>query len=455
MEKFHEFRDSKLQVEGFGLTFWTSDLHDGCRIDFPSTILNADPSSHVLLAGHKGRYTSYPHVFEMKGIEFVDDYRKLSTLIRQTSGHHRYIKPEDISRMYKYYKYDPIIAQVDAFICSFPASFCEAYLPYDKSIIFLPAHRYSNGRCNGERWKKLNEHLWEMAKDPKHIIAANNVYDQQYLKYYTGIEAVLLNSTSLFYTPPADLQFDQDKEILIGPLRLRMSKIPWFNVTSDKFQFSTAKDLYGFYHLNQVMRHPAIVLFPYAVMSFGMTELYAINIPIFAPSVDYIAREPGVFWDRSWHYGADWEWEHDKACMNLDPHTPEMEAFETNTHPYSPEDDSYEARRYWAQFSDYHQWEHITYFEDLEDLVVKLERADFALIRKKMKATNERRKRDSLRDWRNTMKTISRYSKARPFDKSTWKSHVPKSLAWVNEKVLKCPGWLSSFCGYRLQGLWV
>lgn len=64
----------------------------------------------------------------------------------------------------------------------------------------------------------------------------------------------------------------------------------------EKWQFATAKQLYGHYNLQQVAEHRAIILLPYAVLSYGMTELYALDVPIFVPSVPF-AVQLGIFYD--------------------------------------------------------------------------------------------------------------------------------------------------------------
>ena len=44
---------------------------------------------------------------------------------------------------------------------------------------------------------------------------------------------------------------------------------------------------------------------------------------------------------------------------------------------------------YWLQFSDFNDWPHIQYFDDLEDLKKKLLKADFQSIHQKMKEETE------------------------------------------------------------------
>ena len=58
----------------------------------------------------------------------------------------KYKVPESwITENYNHYKKSAIINQVDAFICEFPASMCQLWIPFNKTIIFLAAHRYNIG----------------------------------------------------------------------------------------------------------------------------------------------------------------------------------------------------------------------------------------------------------------------------------------------------------------------
>ncbi len=86
-------------------------------------------------------------------------------------------------------------------MCSFPASMCQLWMPFNKSILFLPAHRYNIGRCSPSEWHKLNQQVTKMASNPKHVVAGMSRYDTEYMRYYIGLETIdTLSSLSGFYT---------------------------------------------------------------------------------------------------------------------------------------------------------------------------------------------------------------------------------------------------------------
>lgn len=119
-------------------TFWTSDLHGGSRADTPSVLTHL--GQDIIMAGHKGVATHYPKVFKN---EHVTVNKNLSNLVHH-NYHYHYISPsqKQLSENYEFFKNDPVIAKVDGFICQFPAAMCELWLPFKKSILFTPVHRY-------------------------------------------------------------------------------------------------------------------------------------------------------------------------------------------------------------------------------------------------------------------------------------------------------------------------
>lgn len=61
--------------------------------------------------------------------------------------------------------------------------------------------------------------------------------------------------------------------------------------------------MYSQYELSDLARHSAIVIFPYAVMSYSIVDFYLSNIPIFVPSIDMLNKSKSVF-DRSVYFSS-------------------------------------------------------------------------------------------------------------------------------------------------------
>jgi hypothetical protein len=277
----------------------------------------------------------------------------------------------------------------DAFLCNFPSSFCELYMPFNRTIIFAPAHRFTLGRCSNESTRLLLEHIkqWAASTNPRHFVAAMGLYDQQYLKYYTGLEVPILESSSLGYASGENFTYSKSRsEILLGPLQLggEPKGVPHLDPIARSmnlnFTFRSAKSLYGRFELQNLANHRAAVLFPYAVLSYGITELYALGIPLFVPSPKFLTTL-GLLIDRcvsqKWYCGSAWV---------------EPPQHPTSHHTYSPESDEPAATEYWARLADFYRWPYIQTFDSWQELMTKLNATNFDDVHRLMLVENRARK---------------------------------------------------------------
>lgn len=116
-------------------TIWIPDFHDGTRVDSASTLVHL--GQNPILAGFNGAKSPYPKALTLAKITdhispFIKNYRSVSI---------RELKESSVKSNFDYYKTDLDFKPVDAVICSFISSICEAFIPLNKTIIFNPAHR--------------------------------------------------------------------------------------------------------------------------------------------------------------------------------------------------------------------------------------------------------------------------------------------------------------------------
>ena len=387
------------------LTFWTSDLHDGARLDMPSALVSF--GHQVMLAGHKGTDTPYPDVFRRNGMNV---YTHLSDVIQHRYLTHSTALTEKMVRdNFNFFKGDPKIAETDAFICSFPSSMCELWMPFNKTIILDTCHRYNLGRCTSDEFIRLNEHLRSLAAmdHPKNIIAAASVYDEEYIRHYTGLDTFPLHATALFYTNGHPYSPTKKEILFIGHwLDPNISEIKSFNVID-------VRNLYPRWTLFDLVSHRAVVFIPYAVMTYKITEFYALSIPMFVPSIKYY---------RTVHpFGPDRSSLSSFYCKNMSLDA-DMKPHPTTKHPYSPNleaDQDPEAEFYWLQMADYYCWPHITYFDDAVDLERKLAEADFDKIHRLMVEENEEKKKRLEETWSEVVDKIEKGRKVpQDYDKA-------------------------------------
>ena len=317
-------------------------------------------------------------------------------------------------------KNDTDFKSADGFICSLPSAICESLFSFNKTVIFAPGLRFSFMRCTKDLWQASVEIMQRaaVATNPRHFVAALSRYDAEYVRYFTGLKALPLYSSSQAYAPRIPYKPTRP-EIIIGPLayRIQDSAIRGMDkefvlelIKRPEFNFSTAKALYkGRFTLTQVMDHRAAVVFPYAVMSYGFTELYALGIPLFFPSATLMMSRHRLYPNDRTMTGRNKTYEY---CGNDDsivpPRHPSCELLE------SPESLTPAAKSYWLKFADFHQWPHVTFFNSIPDLITKLQRTDFAAVRNLM--VNENLKREAKLDkvWREIAAGIDAVPRSMP-----------------------------------------
>ena len=150
-----------------------------------------------------------------------------------------------------------------------------------------------------------------------------------------------------------------------------------------------------------------------AMWSMTTIELYALGVPFFVPTIEIAAsthRDRDHFAmgnDRHITAGPDGQFHGADGCkslrnVSLPPKDPRVE------HPFSPEDESVPARRYWLQFANYWLRPHVTTFSSFSDLVAKLQVADFGAINRGMMEHNVERHKRQTHSWERIFKQIRR-----------------------------------------------
>eukprot|EP00965_Chrysotila_dentata_P056132 1860433-Pleurochrysis_carterae.AAC.5 len=71
---------------------------------------------------------------------------------------------------------------------------CELYMPFNRSLLVLASVNLELGRENPQRWAEWVASLRAIAASPRNVVAANNRYDAEYIRYFAGIEAVYVPS---------------------------------------------------------------------------------------------------------------------------------------------------------------------------------------------------------------------------------------------------------------------
>ena len=174
-----------------------------------------------------------------------------------------------IQKFYKSYKNDPAMQSVTAFLCTLPVAMCEAFVPFNKSLIIIASIRYEQGRGEAERWQALNSLLSDVSRDPRSVLAANNLYDAKYIEYFTGLRPLLLPNYCAYLS---DTYQPTRKQFLVAPIHSTELYDVFFaefdNIVMKRgvnLVLFPLREMYPQYLYSDLASHRGIVYVPYQV----------------------------------------------------------------------------------------------------------------------------------------------------------------------------------------------
>jgi len=370
-----------------GYTFWSSDFHISPIADlkdifqhFQMEIIDQSLSGHCKIMK--------PITCE-KGLKVLNKNNGIELDTRKKNG-----CPNDIKRnFFNEYANDATFKNVDAFLCHHAMGLCEVFMGFGRPVVAVASTRYEIGRYGSTEWKEWNKNLVDIAANPRNVVAANNRFDAEYVKYFTGIKDVPVipnycGYTGATYNPTRP-------EWLIGPGRGITPKLEeqlQQSSSSSSKTFKKIRDLYPHFEYTDLASHPAIVLIPYQVSIMSIFEYYRMSIPLFVPSPSLLAE-----WQIKYRVLSELTWD---MVFSKPKSKSNIGQYEKGKVQYDPNDMfSQEGIEYWVRFGDFYQWPHITTFDSFEELMTLIETVDLQTISSKMKEENERMKVELLETW--------------------------------------------------------
>lgn len=318
-----------------------------------------------------------------------------------------------IPRFYEAYKDDADMKTVDAFACFHVSALCELFEPFNKSLIILATVRYELGRQNYRSWTTWNRNLIKYASQPWNVVAANNMYDVKYIKYFTGIQALLIpswcNYTNQTYNPSRPgflIAYRHNQYFIDRFLKTFRNNCKKSNCSVN---LMTTRQKYPYYKYSDIAAHQGLVYVPYQVSVMSFFEQYRMNIPLFAPSKELLAE-----WDIK--YGLM-----SSRRMNtflgiktkrsaVDPHPSQRSIPDPNSF-------SKESVHYWVQFCDYYNYPHVTYYssiDDLQHILQSITSKRLQRISEQMKTFNIKENIRLRKTWRHILLKIANHSSNHP-----------------------------------------
>jgi hypothetical protein len=391
------------------LIIWTSDFHISTVYDIK--YLLSQFNVHVIdksLSGHcyltNTCQTDLHIITEVNGIDLSPCPNRLRT------------------QFYEFYRNDPEFNSVDAFLCTHASSMCELYMPFGKPIIVVASTRFEIGRYEPKRWKTWISNLQKIASHDENTVAANNEYDREYLKYFTGLSSEKVHLLRSLCGYPGVEYHPLRSEILIGPSRginsMIANEILSLSSSLDQqsqIQIKLLRDVYPHYEYADLTHHLAVILIPYQVSFMLFFELYSMFIPMYIPSPELLTDwhlSFGILSERTWDrvYGHPMNrsvlprhssWDEERAGGSQEEHM-----------NYDPNSEfSKEAIHQWIQFSDFYRLPYVIQFHSLSHLQSLLESsslsAELKMVSRRMKKYHmEERETQVKRGWEDVLNRI-------------------------------------------------
>jgi len=266
----------------------------------------------------------------------------------------------------------------------------ELFMPFNTSIIVIATTRYEQGRHEAKRWLELNQNLRQIASNPYNIIAANNRYDQEYVKYFTGIDNVMLLPSYCGYVTAR--YNPTKKEILLAPARGVNSKIAASlqqhtklynsNICSgcNPIDIIPIRELYPYFQYEDIVNHPAIVIIPYQISFMSFFEFYRMEIPMFVPSPELLTEwhlTMNAISERTWATVLGWPV--GQSAISRHPNSTSSLLSDPNN------EYSREAILEWIKLADFYTVSHVITFTSWDHLLSLLQTTDLRSISKNMK----------------------------------------------------------------------
>jgi len=305
---------------------------------------------------------------------------------------------------YARYRNDPDWLLADAFLCFHPAATCELFVPFKKPIIIWTTIRIDNGRMfASERNLWLDTLRTSIASDPRNVIASNNRYDVEYIRYFTGIDSALLPSycgyTRTTYNPtrPGFLVYRPRRANAF----LQFFANGWTRACQSlntTVQLMSVHEVYPEHKLGDLVAHRGIVNLPIQPSMMSIYEQYRMNIPLFFPSRDLLVEwqlNRNILTEINIYFGGGTSF----RPIASQRHVP---------HPYVVQLDS---AAYWLPLADWYSLPHVFYYDSFEHLARILNDVTDDELRRtsrQMKQYNEMFRLELVEKWKNILLRVAR-----------------------------------------------
>jgi hypothetical protein len=301
-------------------------------------------------------------------------------------------------------------------------------MPFDKPIIVYATTRYEFGRHDTLRWNELNDNIRRLESKDYNVFIANNPYDSEYLKYFTGIDEVRLIPSLCEYAATVEEREEEKdgntnavsssrlrwyptrRQVLVAPVRGYSNNallIDELRVKASRMNIEvvTIRMLYPHFEFKDLAQHVAVVLIPIQVSFMLLYELYQLEIPMFAPSPDLLVQwhiAMDIVKERSW-FNIIHKSDPAERRSGIPRHENSTSSMKSDPNDDRPNTSSFPE---WVHLSDFYRLPYITLFNSWEDLLHKLVTVDVMNITASMSEFNKAEAVRVRRLWKQVLQQI-------------------------------------------------
>jgi hypothetical protein len=374
---------SRIGSSGVNLTIWSSDFHispvaDAKNLLAPFNVRFIDKS----LSGH---------------CHLTSSCQTNLRVINSENGITLDPCPNEVKKkFFNAYSCDKEMHSVDAILCTHACSMCEMFMPFNKPLIVIASTRYEIGRYTADRWMEWNRNLERIASVFGNVVAANNKYDLEYMKYFTALKNIELLPSYCGYVTA--VYSPVRPEILVAPGR--GVDLELFHQLRQKgkargLNFRKLSAMYPHYEFPDLAAHRAFVLLPYQVSFMLFFELYRMSMPMFVPSPRLLTAwhiERRVLHERTWGSAL---YSQPQKGSAIPRHPQSSSALYSD-----PNDDfSSSAVLEWVSLADFYVFPHVVQFDSFDELMEIIQITNLTEISSQMQVFNVAQKSLILEKW--------------------------------------------------------
>lgn len=287
----------------------------------------------------------------------------------------------------------PELEKYDAFMVNYPPLLIRKFEAFGKPMVMNACVRFDHYTCdNKERWESWVSWFKEAVAAKRLYPLANSLYDQAYMKYFSGVDCPYIPSMCDYHglrysgENPTPLLWETRSEKL---RHLFASELP---------EVREVRSLYsGRYEWSNLVKHKAIIHIPFNASQMSFFEHLSMGIPIFVPTPEYLVQ-------LKFSYGALSEITDRQTRNNYPPGSWGKGTFEA---PDPNEYNDPEVLLWWMRYYDqYTLSPYVIRFESLAHLRELLKTTDYAEVSRCMVGANLFRKLEITKRWDSFMDTV-------------------------------------------------